>query len=514
MPPPIEIIGKYIRERHRFANDDGDVIIGDIDWQPGEGNDAANGRPDGSADMPAHGKVPIKGPARSGELIAGIQYRWRGRWAKYRDEQQFAFQSFTALAPIDRESVVAYLATHGAGHGLGKVRAAKLWEEFGQDAVRIARTEPKRVSEYLSSVGYRYKLEHAEQLSLTLVADQATEAIKLDLITLLGGRGFPKSIVDLTIQTWGNRGAEIIRRNPYKLLQFAGYGFKRCDAMYLDLGLDPSRLKRQALCAWYSLEQNNDGHTWFGWKVPAAFLKANIASAGVDFNRAVELGIRGGILDELRTAGESGPINQGWDVRWFADAGKARNERDIASVIVRAKAEKICDEVVYATIEKFDGYRFSSIGGVESCWTNGGKKSGKWKQLKTDETKGYLRVTLRVGPMEYQRIQISHLILQAFFGDRPLDAVACHWDGNTKNNSIYNLRWDTRKANEEDKKRHNTHQTGSMNPAAKITEADATRIRELYETGDFSTYDLSRQFHLSRPVICKIVKHELWKHVP
>ena len=491
----IEITGKFIRERHRFANDTGDVIVGD-------------------AHNTETGPISIKGPARLGQLTQGFRYRFFGKWTKYKGEPQFSFQTFVALAPIDRDSVIAYLANHGAGHGLGKVRATKLWEEFGQDAVRVARTEPDRVSKYLTQAGYRYKVENAIAMSLTLTADEKTEAIKLDLTTLLNGRGFPKSITQTIIQEWGNCGAEIIRKNPYRLLKFPGCGFKRCDAMYLELGLPPAALKRQALCAWYSLEQNTDGHTWYGWKTPDAYLRANISGADLKFNKAVELANRAHILDEILTDGERGPVSQGGDTRWFADAKCAKNERDIAEAIVRAQSEKLCDEIVHATIERFEGYRFSSDGRIESCWTNGGKKSSEWKQLKTDDSKGYLRVTLRVGSMEYQRIQVSHLILFAFFGDRPLDAVACHWDGNTKNNSIYNLRWDTRKANEEDKKRHNTHQTGSMNPAAKITEADATKIRQLYETGELSTYDLARQFGLSRPVICKIVKHELWKHVP
>lgn len=338
MPPTlVEITGKYIRERHRFSNDNGDVIIGDIHCQPG-----GSGSGDGGSESPDHQFKPsisIKGPAELGQLNAGIHYRWFGRWTKYKGENQFSFNSFVAMAPIDRESVITYLSIHGAGHGLGKVRAAKLWEEFGEDAVRIARTDPERISSYLGQVGYRYKLEHAKALAEELATDEATETIKLDLTTLIGGRGFPKTIVDTIIKEWGNAGAQIIRRNPYRLLKFPGCGFKRCDAMYLDLKLPPTALKRQALCAWYSLEQNTDGHTWYGWKVPAAFLKMNISSAGVDFERAVKLAVRGHILDELQTAGESGPISQGGSVRWFADARHAKNERTIANAIVRAQTE-------------------------------------------------------------------------------------------------------------------------------------------------------------------------------
>lgn len=319
----VEITGKFIRERHRFSNDTGDVIVGD-------------------AHNTETGSISIKGPAKLGQLTQGIRYRFFGRWTKYKGEPQFSFQTFVALAPIDRDSVIAYLATHGAGHGLGKVRATKLWEEFGQDAVRVARTEPDRISQYLTQAGYRYKAENATELALTLAADETTEAIKLDLTTLLNGRGFPRSITETIIEEWGNRGAEIIRKNPYRLLKFPGCGFKRCDAMYLELGLPPAALKRQALCAWYSLEQNTDGHTWYGWKTPDAYLRANISGADLKFNKAVELAKRAHILDEILTDGERGPVSQGGDTRWFADAKCARNERSIADVIVRANAESHC----------------------------------------------------------------------------------------------------------------------------------------------------------------------------
>lgn len=171
----------------------------------------------------------------------------------------------------------------------------------------------------------------------------------------------------------------------------------------------------------------------------------------------------------------------------------------------------------FGTIDRFDGYRIHSSGYVESCWSNGGKKINRWKRLKPDirniDSGGYECVTLRLDTMEYLRIQISHLVLEAFVGPRPGELVACHWDGNPRNNDISNLRWDTRKANEEDKKRHGTHQTGSMNPAAKLDEDRVIEMRRLYATGNYTTYKLSDMFGISRRVVSQTLKHKLWKHV-
>lgn len=161
------------------------------------------------------------------------------------------------------------------------------------------------------------------------------------------------------------------------------------------------------------------------------------------------------------------------------------------------------------------GYFVDDKGIVLSCWTKGGKLLPliQAKPLKTDVIKGgYLRVTIRTTKRKYVRRLVSHLVLEAFCGPRPDGLVACHRDGNPKNNQRWNLRWDTRKANEEDKRLVGTHQTGEGNPAAKLNDTKIRDIRLARARGD-STYKIARNFNISRPVVAKIVKGLLWRHV-
>jgi hypothetical protein len=44
-------------------------------------------------------------------------------------------------------------------------------------------------------------------------------------------------------------------------------------------------------------------------------------------------------------------------------------------------------------------------------------------------------------------VQVHRLVLMAFVGPCPEDMEACHNDGNTANNWIDNLRWDTHQSN-------------------------------------------------------------------
>lgn len=168
----------------------------------------------------------------------------------------------------------------------------------------------------------------------------------------------------------------------------------------------------------------------------------------------------------------------------------------------------------FATIEKYPGYGFGSDGSVWSCWSRNGFVTDEWRQLSAESIKGgYLRVRLRTKPNTYVHRQVAHLILEAFVSLRPEGMVACHYDGDVNNNAVSNLRWDTRRRNEEDKKRHGTHQTGEGNPAAKLTEKDVREIRKIRKEMGFSTYKLASIFGVSRPVICKIIRRELWRCV-
>lgn len=324
MSTQIEITGQFLTERFRFENVTGDVIIGDV-------------KPVSDKDNSPEGRkaLTIKGPAEIGELSQGMEYRFFGRWSKFtnkrtgKQESQFAFNSFCKVAPVSREAIIAYLTSHGAGKGIGKVRAAKIYEQLGKESVEVARTDPERIYKVLRAAGTYGCLDKLRGLARSLAESEATEAIKLDLISLLTGRGFPKQITSLVIKKWGNRAAQIIRRDPYRLMIFGGCGFKRCDSMYLDLGLNPTRLKRQTLCAWFSISRNGDGHTWFPQKVPAAFLKANISGAGIRELKALELGVRGKVLSTKCGAED-----------WFAEKQKADNEQIIADCILRSRDER------------------------------------------------------------------------------------------------------------------------------------------------------------------------------
>lgn len=329
---PEEIAAIFLEQRFRFENPDGDVIVGIA-------------RLDVPADDPQAGRViSIKGQADVDELTPYLSYRFYGRWTSYTnrrtkvEEQQFAFETFVKNQPYDRASVITYLCEAGAGHGLGTARAATLWEAFGSDAVRVMRETPEVAQEKLISARLPITDQQRDAIARWLAEEANIEACKLELTSLLVGRGFPKTTIREAVREWGNQAAHFIKANPYRLMNFRGCGFKRCDAMYLDLGLPPGNLKRQTLCAWHTVARNTEGHTWFPLELAISGIKANVAGAQLNEPKAMKLAKRSKALSFIRTGFNNELVDRGGRL-WVAEGRKASNELRLAEYLATALAE-------------------------------------------------------------------------------------------------------------------------------------------------------------------------------
>ncbi len=351
MPAQLEeITAVYLGERHRFSNSDGDTIVGDAH---------ANGT--------INAPIAIKGPAEYDELRIDQTYRFYGRWSDYLNkrtgisERQFAFQTFVAAQPHNREGVIAYLKHAGQGLFFGQARAAAMWDAFGSDAVRMLREDPEGAFAELASRGLPMTSDNARQMVAALVREQALENCTIELTDLLAGRGLPKSTARKAIQEWGNAAAGILRRDPYKLMRFRGCGFKRCDQLYLHLGLPAGRLKRQALSAWYALASKTDGDTWHPRRAAESGIRATVAGADLKIERAIELALRSGILRECRTAGLNGPIDPAGNFSWLALSEHADREVRLAQLIADASQESFKWPAIEA-IQNIDGEQPGVLG--------------------------------------------------------------------------------------------------------------------------------------------------------
>jgi exodeoxyribonuclease V alpha subunit len=321
MPDPRDHLDRLRRLNGEPADRSGRELIGVVDavlWTALDGT-AVIAR--------LHGGRVVKGPLAAEDnesLECGVSYRFLGRWEDHpRHGAQFTFSTYLPDAPHSRPGVIKYLQDEAPN--IGRARAEKLWQEFGTEAVAVLRAEPARVvaAAILSAC-------QAAEASAALRAAEALEATKIELFSLFAGRGLPGSLIRACISEWGARSATVIRRNPFALLinDIPGAGFRRCDRLYLDLGLPADRLKRQMLCAWHALREDTTGHTWLRMGYALAAIERAVSGSNVNPQRAVALGVRGGWLSTHESPPGSGYL-------WVAEALKASAERSLAADVRR-----------------------------------------------------------------------------------------------------------------------------------------------------------------------------------
>lgn len=267
-------------------------------------------------------EAPACGEDADGVVRPGDTVCVAGRWSDHpKHGRRFAFAAIGRGEPADRRGALRYLAE--TCPGVGDATAAKLYDRYGDDAVRVLREEPGRVA----ADGVIADQAKAEAAALALHAARANEAEKIGLAGLLHGHGFPRSLIAAAIKRWKGRATAVIRADPFALLTagLAGAGFTRCDKLYLGGGGNPARLKRLALAAWHALDADGDGDTWHSEAdtVAAARRETGRTPAGVRFDaaRAVECAVRGGWI--VRRRDRDGAV-------WYATREAAEAERRAA----------------------------------------------------------------------------------------------------------------------------------------------------------------------------------------
>lgn len=160
-------------------------------------------------------------------------------------------------------------------------------------------------------------------------------------------------------------------------------------------------------------------------------------------------------------------------------------------------------------------YEASNLGRVRAF------KTGKVrKTYLRDKGGGVLYYMLTLWDAEvrkYKSREVHTLVLEAFVGKRPAGMYTCHNDGDSTNNRLSNLRYDTPKSNYEDMRRHGTLNIvrGERRGHAKLTETEVLEIRRTYRPFDkgYSLRALARRFNISRSVIRSILSNNTWDHV-
>ena len=156
--------------------------------------------------------------------------------------------------------------------------------------------------------------------------------------------------------------------------------------------------------------------------------------------------------------------------------------------------------------------RLAPIPGYEDLYwaSDQGNIISRSKILKPyTEPSGYLQVSLCKNG-KVTKYRIHRLVLLAFVGAPPNKCEACHNDGVKSNNKLENLRWDTKSSNGLDKKAHGViTPKGSQRPGSKLSEAQATKIRD----DKRSLRAIAKEYNVHCTTILAIKKGRTWSHV-
>lgn len=171
--------------------------------------------------------------------------------------------------------------------------------------------------------------------------------------------------------------------------------------------------------------------------------------------------------------------------------------------------------VVFGEIPNAPGYRISNMGFVESSRLTRGRS---WMRMKVHNKnkvpsirKQYLACTI-IYKGKRKTFNIHRLVLEAFRGPCPPGMEGCHNNGDTFDNRLENLRWDTRKNNHADKKKHGTHLEGSSIFGSRLNETIVEEIISMLDAGRTGR-EIRERFDVSPKLLNKIARKTHWKHV-
>ena len=106
--------------------------------------------------------------------------------------------------------------------------------------------------------------------------------------------------------------------------------------------------------------------------------------------------------------------------------------------------------------------------------------------------------------------RVHRLVLLAFVGPLPDGMESRHSDGNSLNNRISNLSYDTHQKNMNDRAAHGNHHIyGEENKKSKLTEEQVLEIRSCLTPG----IELARRFGVTKQSIYQIRWGKVWKHL-
>lgn len=182
------------------------------------------------------------------------EYKLLGSWTEHsRFGRQLIVSEYELLIPSTREGIVSYLAA--TVPGIGPVRAAKIADALGDDALEVIKREPDRLRNIPGIT--------PEQVEQIIAKVKANETLA-ELSALICGDGITPNLAAKICAKYGGEAVAKVKENPYILAdELRGIGFVTADKIARGIGIAPDAPFRVQAAILYLLNvAGEEGHVY------------------------------------------------------------------------------------------------------------------------------------------------------------------------------------------------------------------------------------------------------------
>ncbi|MFW6158561.1 MAG: ATP-dependent RecD-like DNA helicase [Planctomycetota bacterium] len=188
-------------------------------------------------------------------LVEGESVLCEGRWEDHKKfGRQFAVETFSSTTPPTLLGLERYLASDLID-GIGPEFAHRIVETFGENTLEIIEEEPRRLLE-VPGIG-RGRLEK-------ITTSWGRHRAVRDVLVFLQGLGISAAYASRIYRRFGAGAIDLIKENPYRLVEVRGIGFRTADKIAGNLGFERDSMERVRAGVLYALDElAGSGHTCF-----------------------------------------------------------------------------------------------------------------------------------------------------------------------------------------------------------------------------------------------------------
>ena len=189
----------------------------------------------------------------------GEQLACKGRWKRHPVHGwSFHVSEYRSALPQNATGIAAWLEARV--DGVGPTFAKAIVDHFGAEQVfEILDADPTRLREVRTPAGRKLP---EKQVDKAIAAwDEAREIRQIE--TFLFSHGVTPKLATRLYRAYGDEVVEILQKEPYKVTELHGIGFKIADRIALSIGIDPADPERLKSGVIYTLEEaEGQGHVY------------------------------------------------------------------------------------------------------------------------------------------------------------------------------------------------------------------------------------------------------------